>query len=138
MTNESKTMFGNLLRRSAVLIAGAFVSAVLPTGCIYDEELDFPYTVGIESYSYTGQSGGSLTGPMDYLSGLGIADRFTITAETEGDADAQARFRFEAEMARIDPAALDASALGGAYRFRFALRPEGCTRVLAEREFASR
>ena len=41
-------------------------------------------------------------------------------------------------MSKIDPAALDASAAGGAYRFRYVLRPEECTKVLSERTFANR
>lgn len=108
------------------------------TGCIDDKELDYLYTVGIEDYSYTGEGGSSLPGPMDYLSGLDIADRFTITAEKESDADAQARSRFEAEMNKIDLAQMDAFAAGGSYSFRYVLRPEGCTNVLAERTFTNR
>lgn len=138
MTAESKTMFKSLVRRIAVFIAVVSVCAVLPTGCIYDKELDYLYTVGIEDYSYTGDDGSSLPGPLDYLSGLDIAGHFTVTAESETDADAQARSRFEAEMGRIDPAQLDASAAGGTYRFRYVLRPEGCTKVLAERMYANR
>ena len=125
----------NLIRRIAVLIVGTFAAAVLPTGCIYDKELDYFYTVDVENYSDTGNS---LPGPMNYLSGLNIADRFTVTAESEADADAQARSRFDTEMSKIDPAALDASAAGGAYRFRYVLRPEECTKVLSERTFANR
>ena len=116
----------------------AMVLAALLTGCIDDKELDYLYTVGIEDYSYTGEGGSSLPGPMDYLSGLDIADRFTITAEKESDADAQARSRFEAEMNKIDPAQLETSAVGGSYSFRYVLRPEGCTNVLAERTFTNR
>ena len=116
----------------------AMVLAALLTGCIDDKELDYLYTVGIEDYSYTGEGGSSLPGPMDYLSGLDIADRFTITAEKESDADAQARSRFEAEMNKIDPAQMDAFAAGGSYSFRYVLRPEGCTEVLAERMFTDR
>ena len=109
--------------------------AALLTGCIDDKELDYLYTVGIEDYSYTGSS---LLGPMGYLSGLDIADRFTITAEKEAEADAQALSRFEAEMGKIDPAQMDASAAGGSYSFRYVLRPEGCTEVLAKRTFTDR
>ena len=113
----------------------AMVLAALLTGCIDDKELDYLYTVGVEDYSYTGSS---LLGPMNYLSGLDIAERFTIMAEKESDADAQARSRFEAEMNKIDPAQMDASAAGGSYSFRYVLRPEGCTKVLAERAFTNR
>lgn len=116
----------------------AMALAALLTGCIDDKELDYLYTVGIEDYSYTGEGGSSLPGPMDYLSGLDIADRFTITAEKESDADAQARSRFEAEMNKIDPAQLETSAVGGSYSFRYVLRPEGCTNVLSERTFTNR
>ena len=113
----------------------AMVLAALLTGCIDDKELDYLYTMGIEDYSYTGSS---LLGPMGYLSGLDIAGRFTITAEKESDADAQALSRFEAEMNKIDPAQLETSAAGGSYSFRYVLRPEGCTNVLAERTFTDR
>ena len=113
----------------------AMALAALLTGCIDDKELDYLYTVGVEDYSYTGSS---LLGPMNYLSGLDIAGRFTITAEKEADADAQARSRFEVKMGKIDPAQLETSAAGGSYSFRYVLRPEGCTEVLAEREFTSR
>ena len=120
---------------SKTIAALAMALAALLTGCIDDKELDYLYTVGIEDYSYTGSS---LLGPMDYLSGLDIADRFTITAEKESDADAQARSRFEAEMNKIDPAQLETSAAGGSYSFRYVLRPEGCTEVLDERTFTNR
>lgn len=114
----------------------AVVLAVLLTGCIDDKELDYLYTVGIEDYSYTGSS---LLGPMGYLSGLDIAERFTITAEKESDADAQALFRFEAEMNKIDPAQLDAFAAGGSYSFRYVLRPVGGDeKALDERTFKNR
>ena len=113
----------------------AVALAALLTGCIDDKELDYLYTVGIEDYSYTGSS---LLGPMGYLSGLNVAERFTVTAEKESDADAQARSRFEAEMNKIDPAQLETSAAGGSYNFRYVLRPEGCTEVLAERTFTDR
>ena len=126
----------NVFFRTVAALAGVLVAfASLLTGCIYDKELDYLYTVGIEDYSYTGSS---LLGPMGYLSGLDIAGRFTITAEKESDADAQARSRFEAEMDKIDPAQMDASAAGGSYSFRYVLRPEGCTNVLAERTFTDR
>ena len=114
----------------------AMALAALLTGCIDDKELDYLYTVGIEDYSYTGSS---LLGPMNYLSGLDIADRFTITAEKESDADAQALSRFEAEMNKIDPAQMDASAAGGSYSFRYVLRPVGGDeKALAERTFTNR
>lgn len=114
----------------------AMALAALLTGCIDDKELDYLYTVGIEDYSYTGSS---LLGPMGYLSGLDIADRFTITAEKESDADAQALSRFEAEMNKIDPAQMDASAAGGSYSFRYVLRPVGGDeKALAERTFTNR
>lgn len=117
----------------------AMVLAALLTGCIDDKELDYLYTVGIEDYSYTGEGGSSLPGPMDYLSGLDIADRFTITAEKESDADAQARSRFEAEMDKIDPAQMDTFAAGGSYSFRYVLRPVGGDeKALAERTFTNR
>lgn len=135
MTAESKTISKRFIRRIAVFIAEVFVATVLLTRCIYDKEFDYLYTVGIENHSYTGNS---LPGPMNYLSGLNIADRFTITAESETDADAQARSRFETEMSKIDPAAFDVCAAGEPYRFRYVLRPEGCTKMLAEREFTSR
>ena len=117
-----------IITKGIVMLAMAL--AALLTGCIDDKELDYLYTVGIEDYSYTGSS---LLGPMGYLSKLDIAGRFTIT-----DADAQARSRFEAEMDKIDPAQMDASAAGGSYSFRYVLRPEGCTEVLAERMFTDR
>ena len=114
----------------------AMALAALLTGCIDDKELDYLYTVGIEDYSYTGSS---LLGPMNYLSGLDIADRFTITAEKESDADAQALSRFEAEMNKIDPAQMDASAAGGSYSFRYVLRPVGGDeKALDERTFTNR
>ena len=116
----------------------AMALAALLTGCIDDKELDYLYTVGIEDYSYTGEGGSSLPGPMDYLSGLDIAGRFTVTAGKESDADAQARSRFETEMNKIDPAQLETSAVGGSYSFRYVLRPEGCTNVLSERTFTNR
>ena len=122
-----------IITKGIVMLAMAL--AALLTGCIDDKELDYLYTVGIEDYSYTGSS---LLGPMGYLSKLDIAGRFTITAEKETDADAQARSRFEAEMDKIDPAQMDASAAGGSYSFRYVLRPEGCTEVLAERMFTDR
>ncbi|WP_288708639.1 hypothetical protein [uncultured Alistipes sp.] len=130
-----KNGFPRTIGALAVVLV-AFAS--LLTGCIYDKELDYLYTVGIEDYSYTGEGGTSLSGPQDYLSGLDIADRFTITAEKEADADAQARSRFEAEMNKVDPAQLETSAAGGSYSFRYVLRPEGCTNVLAERTFTNR
>ena len=46
--------------------------------------------------------------------------------------------RSTAEMAGIDPAQLETSAAGGSYSFRYVLRPEGCTEVLAERTFTDR
>ena len=114
----------------------AMALAALLTGCIDDKELDYLYTVGIEDYSYTGSS---LLGPMNYLSGLDIADRFTITAEKESDADAQALSHFEAEMNKIDPAQMDASAAGGSYSFRYVLRPVGGDeKALDERTFTNR
>ena len=116
----------------------AMALAALLTGCIGDKELDYLYTVGIEDYSYTGEGGSSLPGPMDYLSGLNVAERFTVTAGKESDADAQALSRFEAEMDKIDPAQMDAFAAGGSYSFRYVLRPEGCTNVLSERTFTNR
>lgn len=121
---------------SKTIAALAMALVALLTGCIDDKELDYLYTVGIEDYSYTGSS---LLGPMDYLSGLDIADRFTITAEKESDADAQALSRFEAEMNKIDPAQMDASAAGGSYSFRYVLRPVGGDeKALAERTFTNR
>ena len=100
-------MIKNGFPRTITALAVVLVAfASLLTGCIYDKELDYLYTVGIEDYSYTGEGGNSLSGPQDYLSGLDIADRFTITAEKEADADAQARSRFEAEMNKVDPAQL--------------------------------
>ena len=114
----------------------AMALSALLTGCIDDKEHDFLYTVGIENYSYTGSS---QLGPMGYLSELDIADRFTITAERESDADAQAQARFEGEMNRIDAEALEASAAGGAYSFRYVLRPVGGDeKPLSERTFANR
>lgn len=114
----------------------AMALAALLTGCIDDKELDYLYTVGIEDYNYTGSS---LLGPMGYLSGLNIADRFTITAEKESDADALARSRFEADMNKIDPVQMDASAAGGSYGFRYVLRPVGGDeKALAERTFTNR
>lgn len=119
------------------MVSVAFAS--LLTGCIDDKELDYLYTVGIEDYDYTVEGGSLLSGPMGYLSGLDIADRFTVTAEKESDADAQARSRFGAEMSKIDPTALDVSAAGGSYRFRYVLRPVGGTeKTLAERTFTNR
>ena len=122
------------ITKGIAMLAMALVA--LLTGCIDDKELDYLYTVGIEDYSYTGSS---LLGPMGYLSGLDIADRFTITAEKELDADAQAHSRFETEMGKIDPAQMDASAAGGSYSFRYVLRPVGGDeKVLAERTFTNR
>ena len=122
------------ITKGIALLAMAFVT--LLTGCIDDKELDYLYTVGIEDYSYTGSS---LLGPMGYLSGLDIADRFTITAEKESDADVQALSRFEAEMNKIDPAQMDAFAAGGSYSFRYVLRPVGGDeKALAERTFTNR
>ena len=118
-----------------IAVLAAF--AVLLAGCEH-KQLDYPYSVGIEDYSYTGDDGSSLPGPLGYLSGLDVADRFTVTAEKESEADAQARSRFEVEMNKIDPAALETSAAGGTYRFRYVLRPEGCAEVLAERTYANR
>ena len=129
----------NIFSRTIAALAVVLVAfAALLTGCIDDKELDYLYTVGVEDYSYTGEGGTSFSGPLDYLSGLDIAGHFTITAESESDADAQARSRFEAEMGKIDPAQLETSAAGGTYRFRYVLRPEGCTKVLAERTYANR
>lgn len=123
-----------IITKGIAMLAMAF-SALL-TGCIDDKELDYLYTVGIEDYSYTGSS---LLGPMGYLSGLDIAERFTITAEKESDADAQALSRFEAEMNKIDPAQLETSASGGSYSFRYVLRPVGGDeKALAERTFTNR
>ena len=114
----------------------AMALAALLTGCIDDKELDYLYTVGIEDYSYTGSS---LLGPMNYLSGLDIADRFTITAEKESDADAQALCRLEEEMNKIDPAEMDGFAAGGSYSFRYVLRPVGGDeKALDERTFTNR
>lgn len=127
----------NVFFRTIAALAGVLVAfASLLTGCIYDKELDYLYIVDIEDYSYTGSS---LLGPMNYLSGLDIAGRFTVTAEKESDADAQARSRFEAEMNKIDPAQMDASAAGGSYSFRYVLRPVGGDeKALAERTFTNR
>lgn len=130
---KNETMKRNMTKGIATLVLAL---VALLTGCSDDKQLDYLYTVGIENYSYTGSS---LLGPMGYLSELDIADRFTITAEKESDADAQARSRFEAEMNKVDPAALDASAAGGTYSFRYVLRPvRGDAQPLAERTFASR
>ena len=127
----------NIFSKTIAALAVALVAfATLLTGCIDDKELDYLYTVGIEDYSYTGSS---LLGPMGYLSGLNIADRFTITAEKDSDADAQALSRFEAEMNKIDPAQMDASAAGGSYNFRYVLRPVGGDeKALDERTFTNR
>lgn len=136
MTNTFKTAHKNNAGRIAALAVALVAWAALLTGCIDDKELDYLYTVGIEDYSYTGSS---LLGPMGYLSGLDIADRFTITAEKESDADAQALSRFEAEMNKIDPAQMDASAAGGSYSFRYVLRPVGGEeKALDERTFTNR
>ena len=114
----------------------AMALAALLTGCIDDKELDYLYTVGIEDYSYTGSW---QLGPMDYLSGLNVAERFTVTARKESDADVQALSRFEAEMNKIDPAQMDAFAAGGSYSFRYVLRPVGGDeKALAERTFTNR
>ena len=133
LKQKGKDMKRNIAKRIALVALGL---SVLLTGCSDDKELDFLYTVGIEDYHYTGSS---LFGPMGYLSGLDIADRFTITAEKESDADAQAKARFDAEMNKIDPAGLDASAAGGTYSFRYVLRPVGVeAQPLAERTFSDR
>ena len=121
MTNTCKTVIRHNAGRIAALAVALVAFATLLTGCEH-KELDYLYTVGIEDYSYTGSS---LLGPMGYLSGLDIADRFAITAEKESDADAQALSRFEVEMNKIDPAQLETSAAGGSYSFRYVLRPVG-------------
>ena len=124
--------------RIAALAVALVAFAALLTGCEH-KQLDYFYTVGVEDYSYTVEGGSSLLGPMGYLSGLDIAGRFTVTAEKESDADAQALSRFEAEMGRIDPAQLDASAAGGTYSLRYVLRPVGGDeKALAERTFTNR
>ena len=131
MTNTFKTA----IRHNAARIMALVAFATLLTGCEH-KDLDYLYTVGIEDYSYTG---GWQLGPMDYLSGLNVAERFTVTAGKESDADAQALSRFEAEMNKIDPAQMDASAAGGSYSFRYVLRPVGGDeKTLAERTFTNR
>ena len=106
MINTFKTAIKHNAGRIAALAVALVAFATLLTGCIDDKELDYLYTVGIEDYSYTGSW---QLGPMDYLSGLNVAERFTVTAGKESDADAQALSRFEAEMNKIDPAQMDAS-----------------------------
>jgi len=131
MTNTFRTA----IRHNAGRIAALVAFATLLTGCKH-KDLDYLYTVGIEDYSYTGSW---QLGPMDYLSGLDIAGRFTVTAGKESDADAQALSRFEAEMNKIDPAQMDAFAAGGSYSFRYVLRPVGGDeKTLAERTFTNR
>ena len=137
--NEMTDTFGTGNRNCAGRIAVRAVAwvawAVLLAGCSH-KELVCLYTVDIEDYSY---SGGSLPGPMGYLSGLDVADRFTVSACKESDADARARTRFDTEMTKIDPAALDVSAAGGSYRFRYVLRSFGSDgKVLAERWYGGR
>ena len=116
---------------------GFVLAAFMFTGCSEDDAAsDYFYTIGIEDYYY---SGSSLAGPMGYLSDLNIPGHFSLTAEHESDADAQARSRFEAEMNKIDPAQMDASAAGGSYSFRYVLRPVGGDeKALDERTFTNR
>ena len=135
MTNTFKTAIKHNAGRIAALAVALVAFATLLTGCEH-KGLDYLYTVGIEDYSYTGSW---QLGPMDYLSGLNVAERFTVTAGKESDADAQALSRFEAEMNKIDPAQMDAFAAGGSYSFRYVLRPVGGDgKALAERTFTNR
>jgi len=135
MTNTFKTAIKHNAGRIAALAVALVAFATLLTGCEH-KDLDYLYTVDIEDYSYTGSW---QLGPMDYLSGLDIAGRFTVTAGKESDADVQALSRFEAEMNKIDPAQMDAFAAGGSYSFRYVLRPVGGDeKALAERTFTNR
>lgn len=136
MTNTFKTAIKHNAGRIAALAVALVAFATLLTGCEH-KDLDYLYTVGIEDYSYTGSW---QLGPMDYLSGLDVAERFTVTAGKESDADAQALSRFEAEMNKIDPAQqMDAFAAGGSYSLRYVLRPVGGDeKALAERTFTNR
>ena len=135
MTNTFKTAIRHNAGRIAALAVALVAFATLLTGCEH-KDLDYLYTVGIEDYSYTGSW---QLGPMDYLSGLNVAERFTVTARKESDADVQALSRFEAEMNKIDPAQMDAFAAGGSYSFRYVLRPVGGDeKALAERTFTNR
>ena len=135
MTNTFKTAIRHNAGRIAALAVALVAFATLLTGCEH-KDLDDLYTVGIEDYSYTGSW---QLGPMDYLSGLNVAERFTVTARKESDADVQALSRFEAEMNKIDPAQMDAFAAGGSYSFRYVLRPVGGDeKALAERTFTNR
>ncbi len=79
----------NITKRITALAVLLFAAMVVFTGCSKDEDKDYLYTIGIEDYSHT-IVGESSTSPIGYLSGLNIADGFTITAENESDADVQA------------------------------------------------
>lgn len=101
------------------------------------EDKDYLYTIGIEDYSHT-IVGESSTSPVGYLSGVNIADGFTIRAGKESDADAQALSRFETETGKIDLAQLDASVAGGTYSFRYVLTAVTGEKLLSDRRFTKR
>lgn len=128
-----KTTF---LQRIAAFSVALLATATLLTGCSENEEKDYLYTIGIEEYSYSGSgSGSSLLGPMEYLSTLGITERFTLHASEVRDADSAAATRFEAEMSRIDPQVLSRY---GKYYFRYVLTSAASGKTLAEKEFGSK
>lgn len=128
-----KTTF---LRRIAAFSVAVLATATLLTGCSENEEKDYLYTLNLEEYSYSGSgSGSSLLGPMEYLSTLGITERFTLHASDANDADSEAEVRFEAEMSRIDPQALSRY---GKYYFRYVLTSAASGKTLAEKEFGSK
>lgn len=128
-----KTTF---LRRIAAFSVAVLATATLLTGCSENEEKDYLYTLNLEEYSYSGSgSGSSLLGPMEYLSTLGITERFTIHASDANDADSEAAARFAAEMSRIDPQALSRY---GKYYFRYVLTSAASGKTLAEKEFGSK
>ncbi len=104
------------------------------TGCTEDKTVDYLYTIGIEDYSYTGES---IIGPLGYLSGLDITDKFIITSGSETDADAQAKVIFDAEMAKINISEL-ANSVSGTYRFRYVLYSVQAGGEIADREFTNR
>ena len=126
-----------ITKRITALAVLLFAAMVVFTGCSKDEDKDYLYTIGIEDYSHT-IVGESSTSPIGYLSGLNIADGFTITAENESDADVQALSRFEAEMGKIDLAQLNASAAGGTYSFRYVLTAITGEKLLSDRRFTNR
>lgn len=116
-----------------LLVAIAGVLSLAFTSCeSNDDNKTFIYTIGIETYNY---SGTSLTGPLGYLTSLDLSEGFTVSAPDLTTANAEAITRFNAEMAKIDKAQLDA--IGGTYQIVYDLYSVSDAKAIASKEFSS-